>query len=75
MEVICYTHSSRPGKTYGNIKMHKTDNPARVTTNGCNTAVEYLLFFVEKVRYWIASELPSRIKDTNYYARYYRLSQ
>ena len=51
---------------YGNIKTHKADNPARVITGGCNTAVEHLSIFVEKVLYGIASELPSRIKDTNH---------
>ena len=50
---------------YGNIKSHKSDNPARVIASGCNTAVEHLLILVEKVLYGIASELPSRIKDTN----------
>ena len=58
-------HNSRPGKMYGNIKRHKPDNPARVIASGCNTAVEHLLILVEKVLYGIASELPSRIKDTN----------
>ena len=50
---------------YGNIKRHKSDNPARVIASRCNTAVEHLLVLVEKVLYGIASELPSRIKDTN----------
>ena len=59
-------HNSRPGKMYGNIKSHKTDNPARVITSGCDTPVEHLSIFVEKVLYGIASELPSRIKDTNH---------
>ena len=59
-------HNSRPGKMYGNIKTHKADNPARVITSGCNTAVEHLSIFVEKVLYGIASELPSGIKDTNH---------
>ena len=59
-------HNSRPGKMYGNTKTHKTDNPVRVTTSGCNTPVEHLSNFVEKVLYGIASELPSRIKDTNH---------
>ena len=27
------SHNSRPGKIYGNIKTHKTDNPARVITS------------------------------------------
>ena len=26
-------HNSRPGKMYGNIKSHKTDNPARLITS------------------------------------------
>ena len=51
---------------YGNIKTHKVDNPARVITSGCNTAVEHLLIFIEKVIYGIASELLSRIKDINH---------
>ena len=60
------SHNSRPEKIYGNIKTHKTDNPARVITSGCNTPVEHLSIFVEKVLYGIASELPSRIKYTNH---------
>ena len=51
---------------YGNIKIRKTDNPARVITSGCNTQLENLSIFVEKVLYGIASELPSRRKDTNH---------
>ena len=51
---------------YGNIKTHKAENPARVIISACNTAVEHLSIFVEKVLYGIASELPSRIKDTNH---------
>ena len=60
------SRNSRPGKMYGNIKTHKTDNPARVITSGCNTPVEHLSIFVEKLLYGIASELTSRIKDTNH---------
>ena len=66
-------HNSRPGKMYGNIKTHKTDNPARVIiTSECNTPVEHLSFFAEKVLYGIASELPSRKKRHKSYVRYYR---
>ena len=61
---------------YGNIKTHKTENPARVITSGCNIPVEHLPIFVEKLLYSRASELPSRIKDTDKrhksYVRYYR---
>ena len=51
---------------HGNFKMHKIDNPTRVITSGCNTPIENLSIFVENVLYDIASELPSRIKDTNH---------
>ena len=57
---------STRGKLYGNVKTHKIGNPARVITSGCNTAIENLSIFVENVLYDIASELPSRIKDTNH---------
>ena len=60
------SHNSRPGKIYGNIKIHKTDIREGVITSGCNTPVDHLSIFVEKVLYGIASELPSRIKDTNH---------
>ena len=46
--------------------MHKIDNPTRVITSGCNAPIENLSIFVENVLYDIASEVPSRIKDTNH---------
>ena len=49
---------------YGNVKTHKENNPVRVITSGCNTAVENLSIFVENVLFELASELPSQIKDT-----------
>ena len=55
-----------PGKMYGNVKTHKVDTPTRVITSGYNTAIENLSIFVGNVLYDIASELPSRIKDTNH---------
>ena len=51
---------------YGDLKTHKADNPTKVITSGCNTAVEHLSMFFEKILYGIASEVPSRIKDTNH---------
>ena len=60
------TECSTSGKMYGLIKTHKNDNPARIITSGCNTAIESLSIFVEKVLYDIASNLPSRIKDTGH---------
>ena len=51
---------------YGLIKTHKADNPVRIITSGCNTAVENLSIFVEKVLYSEVEKIPSRIKDTNH---------
>ena len=56
--------NSPAGKMYGNVKTHKENNPVRVITSGCNTAVENLSIFVENVLFELASELPSRVKDT-----------
>ena len=57
---------SASGKMYGLIKSHKNDNPARILTSGFNTAIESLSIFVEKALYDIASNLPSKIKDTGH---------
>ena len=51
---------------YGLAKTHKANNPVRIITSGCNTAVENLSIFVEKVLYKEAERIPSRIKDTGY---------
>ena len=56
--------SSTAEQIYGNVKTHKENNPVRVITSGCNTAVENLSIFVENVLFELASKLPSRIKDT-----------
>ena len=48
------------------IKTHKNNNAARIITSGCNTAIESLSRFVEKVLYDIASNQPSRIKATRH---------
>ena len=56
--------NSPAGKMYGNVKTHKENNPVRVITRGCNTAVENVSIFVENVLFELASELPSRIKHT-----------
>ena len=50
---------------YGNTKTHKINNPVRVITSGCNTAVESLSIFVAKELYELAENLPPRIKDIN----------
>ena len=47
------------------VKTHKIDNPVRVITSGCNTAVENLSILVEKILYPKADKLQSKIKDSN----------
>ena len=49
---------------YGTVKTNKEHNPVTVITSGCNTAMENLSIFVENFLFELASELPSRIKDT-----------
>ena len=60
------TEYSTSGKMYGLKKTNKNNNPAQIITSDCNTAVESLSIFVEKVLHDIASNLPSRIKDTGH---------
>ena len=60
------TKCSTSGKMYGLVKTHKNDNPLQIITSGCNTAIQSLSIFVEKILYDIASNLPSRIKDTGH---------
>ena len=55
----------KAGITYGMVKTHKIDNPVRVITSGCNTAVENLSILVEKILYPKADKLQSKIKDSN----------
>ena len=51
---------------YGLVKTHKNNNPARIIMSGCDTAIESSSIFVAKVLDDIASNLPSRIKDTGH---------
>ena len=39
--------NSTPGKMYGLVKTHKVNNPVRVITSGCNTAIESLSIYIE----------------------------
>ena len=41
----------KPGTMYGLIKTNKENNPVRVITSGCGTAIEYLSIFVENYLY------------------------
>ena len=47
------------------VKTQKIDNPVQVITNGCDTVVENLSIFAEKILYAIADKLLSNIKNTN----------
>ena len=58
--------NSRPGKIYGLVKTHKVNNPVRVITSGCNTAVESLSIYIEHVLFELSEGMPSRIKDSNH---------
>ena len=51
---------------YGLVKTHKTNNPVRIITSGCNTAVDNLSIFVEKVLGKEVERIPSRIKVTSH---------
>ena len=50
---------------YGFFKTHKVNNPARIIKSGCNTAVENLPIFVEKVLCKEVNRNPFRIKNTD----------
>ena len=53
------TLHANPGKMYGLVKTHKVDNPVRVTTSGCGTAIENLSIFVEECLYSEVLEIDS----------------
>ena len=50
---------------YGLVKTHKVNNPVRVITSGCGTAVENLSIFVERCLYPEVLKIESRIQDTS----------
>ena len=54
-----------PRKMYGLVKTHKVNNPVRVITTGCGTAVENLSIFVERYLYVEVLKIESRIQDTS----------
>ena len=58
--------NSTPGKMYGLVKTHKVNNPVRVITSGCNTAIESLSIYIEYVLFELSESMPSRIKDNNH---------
>ena len=50
---------------YGLVKTHKVNNPVRVITTGCGTAVENFSIFVERYLYAEVLKIESRIQDTS----------
>jgi len=55
---------ANPGVAFGNIKTHKKDNPLRLITSCCGTAIENLSAFTEFYLQPLARKQPSFIKDT-----------
>ena len=58
--------SSIPEKMYGLAKTHKVNNPVKVTTSGCNTAIESLSIYTEHVLFELSESMRSRNKDNNH---------
>ena len=54
-----------PGKMHGLVKTHKADNPVRVITSGCGTAVENLSILVEKYLFPELLKIESKVQDTS----------
>ena len=50
---------------YGLNKTHKENNPARVITSGCGTAIEFLSISVETYLCKEVHKINSTIKDTS----------
>ena len=49
---------------YGLVKRYKADNPVRVITSRCETAVVNLSIFVEKCLFPEVLKIESRVQDT-----------
>ena len=54
-----------PGKMHGLLKAHEDNNPVRIITSGCGTAVENLSIFVERYLHPEVLKIESRIQDTS----------
>ena len=55
-----------PGKNSTLYKTHKPNNPVRLLTTGCNTAIENLLRFIEVVCAPLTNNIETRIRDTSH---------
>ena len=54
----------KPGVAFGNVKTHKTDNPLRLITSCCGTAIERISAFTEFYLKPLSQNLPSFVKDS-----------
>ena len=63
MNNCALNRKAKPGVAFGNIKTHKNDNPLRLITSCCGTAIENLSAFTEFYLQPLARK-PSFIKDT-----------
>ena len=55
-----------PGKNNILYKTHKPNNPVRLLTTGCNTAIENLSRFIEVVCAPLTNNIETRIRDTSH---------
>ena len=60
------TTNSALGKMYGLVKTHEVNNPVRLITGACNTAIESLSNYIEHFLFELSENMTSRIKDSNY---------
>ena len=54
------------GKNSALYKTHKPNNPVRLSTTGCNTAIENLSRFIEVVCAPLTNNIETRIRDTSH---------
>ena len=58
--------TAQPGKNSTLYKTHKENNPVRLLTTGCNTAIENLSRYIESVCAPLTENFKSRIKNTSH---------
>ena len=58
--------NSALGKMYGLVKTHEVNNPVRLITGACNTAIESLSNYIEHFLFELSENMTSRIKDSNH---------
>ena len=57
---------AQPGKNSTLYKTHKIGTPVRLLTTGCNTAIENLSKFIERVCAPLSCKIPTRISATSH---------